>query len=838
MSRPVPWERLRDELDRLLALEPAPREAALTLLAASEPELAAELGDLLAAATDASSLFERPVVERLLAPAATAEPPPRRIGPWQLEEEIGRGGMGTVWRARRDDGAYERTVAIKLVRAELSSELLRRHLARERRILARLVHPAIVPLLDGGTTENGTPYLVLEHVEGARIDAWCDARALPLAERLGLFVEVCGAVAFAHRQLVLHRDLKTANILVDAEGRVRLLDFGIARLLEADDGEGEWTALGLPRPLTPGWASPEQLRGEPLTTASDVYSLGVLLCVLTAGRPPHAVERTSSHAELATRIAAAGRVRLSAVAADCAAPGVDRRQLGGDLERIVAKALDPDPAERYPSVALLAEDVERFLAGRPVLAHPPALGYRLARFVRRHALAVAATTLATLLLVGSGVVSLLQAQRARREAERAARRLVEVRELAGQFLFDLETGLRELSGSTSLREQVVTTALRYLELLSAEAADDPALLDDLARGYVKVGEIQGSPHEPNLSQLDAAMVSAARAIDAATRLVELTPGSPLGHERRAYALRLRGDLEVVLGRASAARASFEEGLAEAQLAAEVDRADAVQFDRRRLAAGLHQRIAGVDQTLGKADEAVVSLAASLAEYERLAAIDAGRVDRSLLVAHALLGHALQVAGRGDEALVHHRKALEIADRRLAAAPNHPEARSDWTGVGDRLAAALVEQGDLVEARRIAERGLEVRRQIVASDPGDLEAAYDLAVGCYWVGLVAMEAGDLDAAAPAFEASVASLAPLTGAGARNVEHLQALVSARGQLGEVERMRGRRAVAHALFTQAARDLERLVALAPEGTDFEAQRRVFADSLAATAATAGSR
>lgn len=827
MSAPPSWERLRDELDRLLALDATERRAALTELGAAEPELARELGELVDAAGEVTS-FDRPVLERLRETAAPPEAPPERIGPWRIESEIGRGGMGSVWRARRADGAFERTVAVKLVRAELSSDLLRRHLARERRILARLAHPAIARLLDGGTTDAGVPYLVLEHVEGERIDEWCDARALLLTARLRLFVEVCGAVAFAHRQLVLHRDLKTANILVDAEGRVKLLDFGIAKLLEADEADGEWTALGLPRPLTPGWASPEQLRGEPLTTASDVYSLGVLLCVLTAGRPPHPVERTSSHAEQARRIEAAGRVRLPALAAEHAAPGVERQRLAGDLERIAAKALEPEPAARYRGVGALAEDVERFLAGRPVEAHPPALAYRFAKFVRRHALTVAATSLAVVLLVASGLVSLAQASRARIEAERAARRLAEVRELAGSFLFEIETGLRDLAGSTKLREQVVTTALRYLELLSKEAADDPALLDDLARGYVKVAEIQGSPLEPNLGQPEAALASAGRAIANAARRVEIDPASPVAHERLAHALRLRGDLENVFGRASAARASFEEAIVAARRAADADPAD---LDRRRLIASLLQRVASADQTLGRTEQAVAGFEANLAEYERLAALDPARFDRSLLVANALLGHALQSAGREAEAIARHRRALEIADRRLAAAPDHPEARTDWTGVADRAILALLEQGEVAEGRALAERSLALRRRILDADRANVEATFDLATGAHWVGMAAVEGDDLDAAAAAFAESVRLLEPLVDRGSDNVFHLQALVSGRGQLADVERKRGRLAEAHALFEAARRDLDRLIALAPEGTDFELQKQVFAEGLAAT-------
>ena len=382
-------------------------------------------------------------------------------------------------------------------------------------------------------------------------------------------------------------------------------------------------------------------------------------------------------------------MRLSALAAAGAAPGVDRHRLAGDLERIAAKALEPESAARYQSAAALAEDVERFLAGRPVEAHPPALLYRAAKFARRHALTVAASALAALLLIASGLVSLAQAARARREAEHAARRLADVRELAGSFLFEIETGLRDLAGSTKLRAQVVTTALRYLELLSAESADDPALLEDLARGYVKVGEIQGSPYEPNLGEPEAALESAGRALAQADRLAELRPDERAGAERRAFALRLRGDVEGTFGRVTAARTTYEEALAAARHAAATDPAD---LELRRLVSALLQRLASTDQSLGHVEQAIRGLEQNLAESRELAAADPERSERSVMVAQALLGQALLTAGRGPEALAAQRAALALAERRLAAAPDRPETRSDWTAVADRTIDALLDRG--------------------------------------------------------------------------------------------------------------------------------------------------
>ena len=350
------WPRVKDELLAVLELEPAAGRERLRELARESPGLAAEVAALVAQAGAATPFLELPALERAAAAEVARADAPARVGPWRLEAEIGRGGMGTVWRGHRDDGAFEQRVAVKFVRPELATDLLRRRLIAERRILAGLEHENIARLLDGGVTGDGVPYLVLEYVDGEPIDLWCDGRALPLAARLRLFLVVCAAVEFAHRKLVLHRDIKSSNVLVDERGRPKLLDFGIAKLLGPEPAEEAWTALGLEPALTPEWASPEQLKGAPLTTASDVYSLGVLLCTLLTGERPHRWTGQSP-GELARQIEESGGPPAG-LSRRRAAPGIERRALRGDLERILSRALAPEPERRYGSAAELAGDVE------------------------------------------------------------------------------------------------------------------------------------------------------------------------------------------------------------------------------------------------------------------------------------------------------------------------------------------------------------------------------------------------------------------------------------------------------------------------------------------------
>ena len=322
--------------------------------------------------------------------------------------------MGAVWLAERADGHLKRPVALKLPRLAWGAGLTER-LARERDILATLAHPHIARLYDAGIDQQGRPYLAMEYVEGKLIDVYCRERQLPLRERLALLLQVCDAVAHAHARLVVHRDLKPANILVTAEGQVRLLDFGIAKLMEGDRAEETALTQLSGRALTLDYASPEQIRGEPLGTASDVYSLAVVGYELLAGARPYRLKRGSA-AELEEAIASADPPRASDAAAGLAL----KRSLRGDLDAILSKALKKDSAERYPTVATLADDLQRHLHGEAVLARPDSRGYRARRFVARHRVGVGAVV-GVVAALGVGLVTALwQARQAREASSREA----------------------------------------------------------------------------------------------------------------------------------------------------------------------------------------------------------------------------------------------------------------------------------------------------------------------------------------------------------------------------------------------------------------------------------
>ena len=435
---PTRWRRVESLFGRAAALDPADRPAFLDREAvgpggAPDPGLRDEVERMLAADAGADAFVDD--LRWGLGLDADAAPPPR-AGPWRLVERVGEGGMGEVWRAERADGAFEQTAAVKLVRPGLGDDVVARFRA-ERHLLARLDHPAVARLLDGGTASDGRPYLALEYVDGEPITAHCDRHRLPVDDRLALFREVCEAVAAAHRQLIVHRDLKPSNVLV-AEApdgpRVKLLDFGIATLV--GDGGRPVTATAR-RLLTPEYAAPEQVRGEALTTATDVYGLGALLYELLAGARPHGGCPSRRAVERAV-LEGPPQALSSRVTGEAArARGTDaarlRRRLRGDLDRIVLKALRKEPERRYDGAAALGADVRRHLAGFPVEARPESAAYRAGTFVRRHRAAVSVAAAAVVALAASGAVYTARLGAARDLAEQRSAEA----EAVSQFLFSV-----------------------------------------------------------------------------------------------------------------------------------------------------------------------------------------------------------------------------------------------------------------------------------------------------------------------------------------------------------------------------------------------------------------
>jgi serine/threonine-protein kinase len=519
MTTATRWRRIESLFDEAAALPAAERGVFLAGACGGDLEMRREVDSLLAADEKAQGFLARPVA--LTAAAAPPAPPPpslvgRRIGQYRVEAKIGEGGMSTVYLAVRADHAYQQKVALKVLGYGADRADLAARFRSERQILASLEHPGIARLLDGGSTDDGRPYLVMEYIEGAPLDQYCDGRRLGLEARIDLFRQVCAAVEYAHQNLVVHRDLKPSNILVDAGGVPRLLDFGIAKLLDgaALPGGLDATRTGQ-RLMTPQYASPEQVEGGPVTTASDVYSLGVLLYVLLTGHLPYrlagtgsdvlpravvdqAPERPSTAIGRRTRegearptesVAGDGPTQEALSEARGLRPPQLRRKLRGDLDNIVLMALRKEPPRRYASVALLSEDLRRYRDRLPVAAQPDTVAYRARKFVGRHTAGVAAAATALALIVGLAASMTVQAVRLARQRDeiRAERdKALEVRGFLEEVFAGSDPG--EARGeAVTARELLDKGAARVMAKLEDQPETQAALALAIGKVYLSLG---------------------------------------------------------------------------------------------------------------------------------------------------------------------------------------------------------------------------------------------------------------------------------------------------------------------------------------------------------------
>ena len=645
-------------LDQALTRPPPEREDFLRHAAGDDPGLLRDALALLRAHGDSAGLLETP---RL----------PECIGAWRVLERLGAGGMGEVYRVERSDGGYRQQAALKLTAFGWAGPEAIARFHAERAFLAQLEHPNVARIIDGGTAPDGRPWVVMEYVAGEPIDRWCAAHQWPLRPRIELFLQVLAAVQAAHRALILHRDIKPANILVTADGQAKLLDFGIAKSLSA---EGGLTATGL-APLTPQYASPEQLAGRALTTASDVYALGLVLHLLLTGRLPHEPGERSP-AEIEARLRTAVPTRPSAALDPTAlalAPreaAAWRRHLEGDLDRVLLKALAVDVDRRYASAAEFAADLERWLDLRPVAARQGDRGYRLRLFVRRNRLAVAAGTAAALALSAGLAVAAYQATLARAEAARARS--------ANEFLLRLIADADPTASGRepSLKEALDQAVSRIPEHFSGQPASEADVRLGIGRAYT------------NLMQLDAAAAQFGRA------LALREPGTP------GYADVLQGQalLDWTLGRTDAAETHYRQALA--------------VFARdpalRRQAGAVRNDLASLLNDVGRYEEAV-QLATAAVDDARALGLDPGALGARL----ENLGSALQGAGRLDQADTTYRQAIAALEQAL------PQRTVALAVALNNYALVHRDAGRPREALALFERAVAVRESAFGPDHADL-----------------------------------------------------------------------------------------------------------------------
>jgi tetratricopeptide (TPR) repeat protein len=688
---PASWARISELFDRATDQSAGDRAALLAELRRTDAAAARELASLLEA-------HDRPgeFLPDLPAPAEPADLSGRVIGAYRLLRLLGAGGHGVVYLAERHDGAFDKRVAVKLLSTAFVQS--REWFLRERQVLARMAHPNIAHLLDGGATADQLLYLVMEYVDGVPIDRYCADRRLPIRERVALLLQACAGVSHAHRSLIVHCDLKPENILVTADGAVKLLDFGIARLL------GPGAAATRLRPATPAYASPEQLAGGDISTASDVYSLGVLAYVVLTGHGPYAV--ASEGIDQAVYATLHSEVRPASAAPGL--PPAEARVLRGDLDNVLAKAVAREPQRRYASAEQFAGDLDAWRTGFPVRARPDSMAYRLRRSIGRHRWAAALAAASCAVLVAATAVSV-------RQARVAERRFEDLRAFARSIVFDVNDALEPIPGTTAARKLVVSTGLEYLDRLVQEGIESLALREELAAAYLRIGKVQGGSFVPNLGDARGALDSFHKAIAVASAAD--TPAL----ER----LRVEGLISIAQLSTDPARAGDE--YARAVAAAEQRLAEEPgDVQAMRLLADAYQGQATVANLTNDVDGHLPLALRQVPVRERIRALGGGVSDvASLARALAQVALAYEQRGAYGEALAQLNRAQATIEAVLDESGRNQLLRRGLAEARSRKIPVLAALGRFDEASGEAEAVFGLLKPLVDSDPLNIPYRVDL-----------------------------------------------------------------------------------------------------------------
>ncbi|HEY0080105.1 MAG TPA: protein kinase [Pyrinomonadaceae bacterium] len=765
------WRQIEEIFQSALDLEGDSRTRFLSEACAGDEKLCAEVEALIQSYEAAGNFIEQPIgwlddikFDNLPTLRIEEEPPGemlgKRVGAYRLARELGRGGMGSVYLAERADSEFRKLVAVKLVKRGMDTDFILQRFRQERQALAALNHPNIARLLDGGATDDGLPYIVMEYVKGQPVDTYSDAHRLSVRARLQLFLEVCAGVSHAHQSLVIHRDIKPSNILVTEEGVPKLLDFGIAKILDQSlsDETLQSTATAY-RLMTPEYASPEQVRGESVTTASDVYSLGVLLYLLLTGRRPYYF-RSRRLEEMTRIVCEQNPPRPSALinraaTQEASTEGSDsipestssltklahdrsttperlRRSLADDVDNIVLKALRKEPSRRYTSVEQFAEDIKRHLEGLPVTARTDTFTYRGRKFVRRHKAGVVATCAVAVALVGGLAATTWQAriariERARAEAEgrRAKGRFEDLRRLTHSLMFELHDAIHNLQGATPARELLAKRTLEYLDSLAREASDDPSLQSELVIAYINLGDVQGNPFYPNIGDAAGALESYRKAASLAESLSNASP-KDVRMRRRLWLTQVKiGDMLVSTGGTTKAAEHYRKAQAL------IEELTATRPDDSSLQQDLgssYDRNGNLQLSLDDPAAALDSYRRALAIFEKLSAADSSNdaLRRNVASSHGKIGSALMKLGMLNQALSSYRALVELNRARLAADPANALTRDDLAGSLGALAEAQAASGEFDGAMESCRQQLSMYQEMSAADPTNVRARQGLA----------------------------------------------------------------------------------------------------------------
>ncbi len=759
------WQKVKSIFHESLDLSANERAAFLSNACNGDDALRREVEALLIADEKAGSFIVAPAVVAAGVIEKEATLTGKRIGHYEILEEIGRGGMGAVYLAVRSDDEYKKQVAIKLIKRGMDSDAILKRFRMERQILAGLEHPFIARLLDGGTTEDGLPYFVMEYVKGEPITKYCDNKNLNTNERLKLFRQVCSAIQYSHQNLVVHRDIKPSNIIVTEDGTPKLLDFGIAKLLTPNpsDGMTEPTA-SIQQMMTPEYASPEQIRGLSITTTTDVYSLGVVLYELLSGQRPFKTKsrspqeivqailteeplRPSQHTERemgrwgdgetakqrdSETTKYNGRAKKKFFFSLSPRPPVPLSTLRGDIDNIVLKALRKEPIRRYSSVQEFSEDINRHLKGLPVTARADTFTYRAGKFVQRHKAGVVIALLFVVTLITATAITAWQARIAKRERDNAEHRFNQVRKLANAVVFDYQDQIEKLPGSTPVREKMIKDAIEYLDNLSAENLSDSTLKRELASAYEKIGDVQGNPYFANLGDTEGALASYRKALVIRESLNNENPSDRETKRELGSAYKNIGDIFWGKGENEDAMSNYKKALT---IFEELITSDPTNLNYLSTLNSAQNGIGHVHEQTGDYKSALESYKKTLVNSENLLNQEPTNkiYRRDVAVAYLKVGDAQASLNDYQSSLESYKKSIEIFSVFATADKNDAVAIRELALAYTRIATAYSKVGQDEKAIEFHQKTIELQKQVATADPDNVQIKFDIATSYYNLG---------------------------------------------------------------------------------------------------------
>jgi len=738
------WVQLNEIFHEALKLPEAERNNFIQKECGDDSELVKEVESLIASAESNTDFLDENAIGSAANHVSFAENlGGNNIGHYKIIEEIGRGGMGAVFLAERADDEFDQKVALKIVHNQFANQDLIERFRNERQILASLKHQNIAHLIDGGTTENGLPYFVMEYVEGETLVDYCDKNKLTTDERLKLFQKICSAVSHAHKNLIIHRDIKPTNILVTKDGIPKLLDFGIAKPFSVSESKESVTLTQTGgRMLTPDYASPEQVSGEMVTTATDVYSLGVVLYELLTGHRPYQL-RTQNPIEAFKIICEKEPTRPSRVVVTTdektlAKPTADKltpktisenrntqpdslsKKLAGDIDNILLKALRKEAERRYDSVNDLVEEIKRYQNGLPVNATADSKMYRVKKFVSRHKAGSLMTVFAALLLISATAVTTWQYFKAQKAQAEAEQRFSDVRLLANSIVFELHDSIKDLPGSTPAREKLVTRALEYLDKLASANSNDSTLLLELSNAYEKIGDIQGGMNESNLGKRELAFKSYSKSLGIGEQLIQREPNNQEFRGKLADSYLKVANMRWVQLKIPESVALYEKSVKIREKLFEESPQD------KKIAlelATVYSRYGFAISAGGKFDEGLVSLrkSASLTEDLKNQYPDDEEILDRYAISHDLVASILD-GGKQEyaEALGIYEKTREITSKLYEKNPQNAIYKRSYAVAFFNVASLQVKLDQNSKAIENSLKGLDMASKMLAEDPKNKE----------------------------------------------------------------------------------------------------------------------